>query len=379
MRICLLTPTFLPKIGGAEICIDQLARNFHNAGHDVVVVTQRPPTALAMKPVDCPYPVERYSRPLSQLGPYLSARRVLARLHQQTPFDILNAHMAHPGGYVGQWFRSRYGVPVVITTHGGAIFLRSRFRSRRVIWQRIRDGLNNADAVISLSSYSDALLREIAPEQQHIVRTGNGVDYAGFADRHIDLSAEQKSLCGPRFILGLGRLVSGKGFDIAIRALAQIANQFPSLRMVFAGEGRERASLEQLAGELNIAERVTFLGIVLGNDKTALLQNCLFTILPSTKEDNLPLVLLESLACGKPVLGSNTGGIPDIVKPDETGLLCTPGSVDEFAKAMTHLGHDDAASRMADHCRQTARQLDWSCIAQRYLQLFQQVTCHTPA
>ena len=383
MRICLLTPTFLPRIGGAEICIDQLARNFVQRGHEPVVVAERVRNTTDEPQTN--YPLVRYEPTISQRGCYLRLKKRLTRLHRQYDFQIINAHMAYPGAYVGLWFARRYGVPLVVTPHGGGVFYRSRFRSRPTVWRRIQAGLNAADAVISLSSYFDKLLAEIAPHQRHIVRIGNGVNNADFSDPDIKLNPALHRRCGKRFVLGLGRLVTRKGFDTAIIAFSQIAGDFPDLNLVFAGDGPERAKLERLAEQLQIKDRVVFLGMIVGSEKIALLRECLFTVVPSVEEDNMPLVVLESLACGKPVIGSRLGGIPDIVCDAQNGLLCPPGDPDSLAAALAKLATPAVTEKitpdlytvaecMAPAALATARRLDWHMIAGEYLQLFDRLT-----
>ena len=368
MRIGILTATFLPKIGGAEICIDQLARCYVGAGHEVVVLTQDHPDAAATDE-QLGYRVARYATPWSQAGYYRGVKRRLSRLHDEKAFDVLNPHMAYPAGYVGAWFRSRYNVPVIVTTHGGAIFNRSRFRRRRRIWQRIVRSLNAVDGVVSLSSYSDRVLSEFV-EAERIVRIGNGVDCKLYS-RVIEVPERLAELCASPYILGLGRLIRGKGFDIALDALAQARGGTGDAKLVFAGDGRDRNRLEELTRKYDLEDRVVFLGTVTGADKVALLQNCLFTVLPSTIEDNMPLVVLESMACGKPVLASDIGGIGDLVRPGETGWLSKAGDSRELTERMVGAMNGDVLVRVAERCRQTARENDWSVVAQRYVQLFE--------
>ena len=371
MRICILTPTSLPRLGGAEICIDKLAQNFIRLGHQTVVVAQQARQRDSSFPRE--YSVVRYRRPISQYGSYTQLKRLLVKLHRKHDFHILNAHIAYPGAYVGQWFAERFDIPLVVTTHGAAIFHRSRFRGRPIVWNRIREGLSHAYAVVSLSSYSDNVIAQIAPTQKYIIRIGNGVDKLELAGSAVELSAFYRQQCGRKFILGLGRLVAVKGFDVALEAFARIYNRYPDLRLVIVGEGPERLKLEQQAIQLHIQSQVVFLGTVIGPQKTALLQNCLFTIQPSVAEDNMPLTILESMACSKPVLASRLGGIPDLVRDNENGRLCPPGDIEQFAQGMSEMLESDSLDKMSQAACQTVRDLDWQDIAKRYLELFNKI------
>ncbi len=370
MRICLLTGTFFPKVGGAEICVDQLARAFVGLGHDVVVVAPRAEGTVDDEGYG--YPVYRYRPSWSQRGWYLGLRGLLTRLHQERKFDLLNAHMAYPSGYVGLKWSRKYRVPLVITPHGGGVFYRSRFRGRPVIFGRICESLGGAEAVIALSGYLSGLIAELAPGQKNIVHINNGVNNAEFniADKSLP---EQYGYLGERpYFIGLGRMVGRKGFDTALRALAKVKNAAGELQLVLLGDGNKKAELEGLADELGIGERVHFLGTVVGADKIRLLHNCLFTVVPSVEEDNMPLVLLEAMACGKPVLGSELGGIPDVVQTDYNGYLCESGNAESFAEGVLHIMTN--AETLGVKALATAREIDWQKIAEQYIELFKCVS-----
>ena len=181
----------------------------------------------------------------------------------------------------------------------------------------------------------------------------------------------RQKINSPEYILALGRLVSRKGFDVAIQAFAKIHNRFPNIRLILAGEGPHRGELEKQVQSLQLADKVIFLGTVIGQDKIHLFRNAKFTLVPSVEEDNMPLVTLESLACGKPVLGSRLGGIPDVIRENFTGVLANPADPDDFAAAMENLLQLRVVESMRENCLQTARNLDWNQIAKQYLHLFE--------
>ncbi len=373
MRICLLTSTFLPKLGGAELCVDYLAREFHSAGHDVVVVA--PVSDSPNSVIDRPYPIYRYQKPFSQYGWYGAAKRLLIRLQREKPFDLVNAHMTYPAGYLGRWMAVRFGIPLVITPHGGGLFYRSRFRRRRWIWSRIINALEQADGVIALSGYFETLLREAAPGQRQIVRIGNGVDNSEYAAIESAFTGPLAFLNGCHYVMGIGRLVGRKGFDTAIKGFARVAADYPELHLVLAGDGPKRDELEALARQSGGGERIHFVGAQTGRIKVALLQRAQLVIIPSVEEDNMPLVVLEAMAAGRPVLASRLGGIPDVVVDGENGRLFEPGNDQELATGLGEMMQQGKKlERMAHLARQTADNLDWSVISKQYLQMFQQIT-----
>ncbi len=121
MRICLYTETALPMIGGQELVVDALAREYTNQGHDVVVLAPTPRGGLAANDRRLPYRVIRHRR-------FLSTRRLiewyqypLLKLHQEFAFEVLHCHSVHPCGYLGALCQDRLRTALVLTSHGGDI------------------------------------------------------------------------------------------------------------------------------------------------------------------------------------------------------------------------------------------------------------------
>jgi glycosyltransferase involved in cell wall biosynthesis len=121
-----------------------------------------------------------------------------------------------------------------------------------------------------------------------------------------------------RVLLGLGRLVPQKGYDVALRAFAAVRERHPDAVLVIAGEGPERAALEGLAQELGLGESVRFPGRA--GDVDALLRQAEALVHPARWE-GFGLVLLEAMLAARPVVGTRVSAIPEIVADGETGLL----------------------------------------------------------
>ena len=134
-------------------------------------------------------------------------------------------------------------------------------------------------------------------------------------------------------LLYLGRLTPEKGVATLLRALAAC----PGARLRIAGDGPERASLEALAAELGLGERAKFLGFLRGQALAGELHGCRGVVLPSERYENGPYSVMEALSCGKPVLGSRIGGIPELVREGETGFLFPPKDASALAGAIQKL------------------------------------------
>jgi glycosyltransferase involved in cell wall biosynthesis len=134
-----------------------------------------------------------------------------------------------------------------------------------------------------------------------------------------------------------------KGVDVLLRAFAQVERQHPTVKLILAGDGPDRAALMHLAKSLGL-QRVMFLGW--RTDAGNILADINLLVVPSRWE-GFGLVALEAMAMGKPVAASRVSALPEIVVPEETGLLLTPGSVEEVANAMmTILSDPKRAARM---------------------------------
>lgn len=157
-----------------------------------------------------------------------------------------------------------------------------------------------------------------------------------------------------RVILTVGRLISsepGKGIDTVIRALPKVLRAVPKCLYVVVGDGDDRNRLEQLAAQHDVRNRVHFVGRqAVSGLKEYYLRSEVF-IMPS-RQEGFGIVFLEAMACGKPIIGGNHGGTPEIVEDGVTGFLVESGDVGSVADRLTRLLQDDMLRRqMGDAAR----------------------------
>jgi glycosyltransferase involved in cell wall biosynthesis len=139
----------------------------------------------------------------------------------------------------------------------------------------------------------------------------------------------------------LGRLDRSKGVDILIKAFAALTQKIPGARLMIAGKGKEYSRLKDLAMALKVERSVEFVGIIGYNKIFDFLRRLNFLVVPS-RMDNLPTVVLEAFSCSTPVIGSDAGGIPDMIIPGHNGLLFENGNADDLAKKMLSLLQNSA-------------------------------------
>ncbi|MEK7607229.1 MAG: glycosyltransferase family 4 protein [Patescibacteria group bacterium] len=153
-------------------------------------------------------------------------------------------------------------------------------------------------------------------------------------------------LSGKRMFITMGRVVERKGHDRVIRALPKILERIPEAIYIVAGLGSYLDKLTRLATELGVQHAVRFVGGVSDEERAALFDLCDFCIMPSRQNgadvEGFGLVFLEAALSGKPSIGGRSGGIPEAILDEETGLLVDPEDVDTIADASIRLLTDDA-------------------------------------
>ncbi|MCR0985109.1 glycosyltransferase family 4 protein [Roseomonas populi] len=273
---------------------------------------------------------------------YLTARAALARLRERGfDFDLLDAHYLYPDGVAAVWLGQELGKPVVITARGSDV---SQLPDYRLPRQAIRRAIAGADALIAVSSgLRDGLLALGAPAEKVTVLR-NGVD--------LDLFTPPVSRRAARAALGLGEepvlisvghLIERKGHHHVIGALPML----PGHSLLILGEGSERGALLALARRLGVEERVRFVGAQPHASLPGWYGAADAMVLASSRE-GWANVLLESMACGTPVVASPAWGSREAVRSPAAGLVLdetTPEAVAAGVRRLLAAPPDRAATR----------------------------------
>lgn len=238
--------------------------------------------------------------------------------------DVLHLHT--PKDYVGGVMAARLaGVKAVVMTRH--MLLPVKPKMRRIY--------NATNAVVCLSQGVRDNLREQQIREEKLRLILGAIDVAefeGLPDRRMRATLRNELELRPdRVGIGvIGRLVGGKGHDVLLQAFARL--NLPSARLFVVGEGPLRQTLEARAAELGIAEAVSWLGF--RADIVAVLNALDIVVLPSDESEVFPLILMEAMAASCAVVASRIGGVPEIVEDEQTGLLVTPGDVQDLADAL---------------------------------------------
>lgn len=263
---------------------------------------------------------------------YLVEAMVLAHHLCRNGVTRIHNHFAMASSSVAMLASELSGIPYSFTLHGPADFLETRR------W-RLDEKIARAGFVACISQFSRSqgmLFSDPAHwPRLHIVHCGvvpgrYGRDPGRPAGRHV---------------LFVGRLAAAKGVPILLDTFARLRARFADARLTLIGDGPDRARLEARAAALGLGDAVTFTGY-LNQDEVAahLAQGDLF-VLPSFAE-GVPVVLMEAMATGLPVLATRIAGIPELVEDGLSGRIVAPGDSDAFADAMIALLDDPVQARV---------------------------------
>ncbi len=276
-------------------------------------------------------------------------------------FDLIDAQYFYPDGVAAALLGRHFKKPVVITARGTDINLIPRYALPR---HMIRWAADQAAGLVAVCQALKRELGQLAVDPEKVRVLSNGVDLAVFRPLDRDAVREQLGLKGLT-ILSVGHLIPRKGHDLVIRALTELSDA----GLLIVGEGPERSSLESLAKELGVAERVRFLGTI-GHERMCEIYSAADALVLASEREGWANVLLESMACGTSVVASAVWGTPEIVNSPAAGLLLADRKPQTIAETVKTLLANPPAR--AD-TRAYAEGFDWSRTTQGQLDLFSSI------
>lgn len=373
MRIAHITATFPPYLGGTGSVCYHNAREMVQRGHQVTVWTAAYPDTPERSHIDG-IDVRRL-KPLFRVGnapllPDLLRLRDVDVIHLHYPF-IFGAEMIGLASLLRR-------IPYVLTYHNDLIGLGARrwmFNAYSAVFAR---WLTTRAAKILAVSRDHALHCDLSPlfvrRGEDLVEMPNGVDLDRFyptdggpTRQHFGIPNDTNVVL---FVGGLDQAHHFKRIDLLLRAIQQVNDAY----LLIVGEGDLRPGLEQLARELGVLNRVCFVGGV----REGLAQYYAaadMVVLASLPPESFGLVLVEAMACGKPVIASNIPGVRSVVDEGVDGLLVRAGDVDDLAQKLCLL-LDDPSRRQAMGAAgrlKVEQRYSWKAIAPRLEQIYREV------
>ncbi|AMK19189.1 MULTISPECIES: glycosyltransferase [Sphingobium] len=237
---------------------------------------------------------------------------LIQHLHEQQPFDVIDASFFFPDGPVAQRLSRALGIPYSVKARGADIHYWGRRRDTRGLVKRAGDGASGLLAVSSAMRRS-MIKMGMDAEKIRVHYTGVDLDRFEIADRAA--AKEALGFEGP-VILCVGALIPRKGQELLVQALPRL----PGVTLLFAGQGQYRRALEKQAEELGVDRRIGFLGSVPHDRLPRIYAAADVMALPSSSE-GLANAWVESLACGTPIVITDVGGARELLDRPEAGHI----------------------------------------------------------
>ena len=375
MRILMISTDFVPLPGGLARHVIELSKALCALGHDVMVLSVPMQGAPAGWSVVEGVPVFR----ARWLPPGLKrfklavpvAVTTLAGYALRRPVDIVHWHNVPRETLAA---KRAYGPRRVFTNHTSG-FVRAATAGNEQQLRPYRAAIDLADAVIACCPRRADLSRQYAHRPGKVVYIPNGVDTERFSPaRHRGEDIRPRYRLGPHapLVLTVARLELVKGVDNLVAAMLSVAEREPQARLLLVGNGAERSRLQERVAAMGLQRCVVFAGEQPNEIVPQYLRACDIAVLPSRIEAT-SIFGLEAMACGKPLVGTRVGGIPEVVDDGRTGVLVEPGNPEQMASAICDLLANPAKRHaMGTAARERAvAEFSWRAIAERTAALYE--------
>jgi teichuronic acid biosynthesis glycosyltransferase TuaC len=302
--------------------------------------------------------VTSWVNPVSMALAALPALRELRRAGAD--FDVIDAHFLYPDAAAAVLLGLWLGKPVIATARGTDVNVFPNFAVPRA-W--IRWVARHAAALATVSSALRDVLIDLGVPAERVTVLRNGVDLTLFAPRDREALRQRLGLTR-RTLISVGHLLEDKGHQFVIEALQSL----PEVQLLIAGDGPEKARFSELARACGVADRVTWLGTRSQAELAEFYCAADVTVL-ATRREGMANVLIESLACGTPVIATDVGGNAEVISSRDAGLLMRERSAAAIVEAYRALERDPLDRGKV---RQHAAQFGWEPTTSGQLRLFRE-------
>lgn len=333
------------EIGGAEIYLEQLIQGLDSQRFHITLLASATPKIepwlVRLQP--------RLDRIIkTEAGKFHQPGFLKRLVNYFNQADVLHLNLGNPVGYKSALLAARLSRTKrqVATIHLAGTYPQPESIKQVVSRKALKFFYKSIDSIITVSEANRKQLTnyfELFRDKIHVIHNGVQVD------KYIMDENPEKSRILLNFpiqkklVVVVGRLHEQKGHSYLIHAARKIIDTLPACHFVFVGDGELRDSLQKEIGQLGLNDYFTFSGF--RTDIPRILNAIDLFVLPSLDE-GLPLVLLEAMAAGKPVIATNVGGVAELVQNNQTGIIIQPGRVDEIASAIINLLKSDKQMKM---------------------------------
>jgi len=302
---------------------------------------------------------------------FLGSLPLVRRLHRQFHFDCIDAHYLYPDGFAAVLLGKMLGLPVVLSARGTDTNV---FPSLWLIRPMIVWSLRSAAGVIAVAAALKSAIVNLGVPPGRVCVIPNGVDLERFhpfeqpvARRALGLPTEGK------IVISVGSLTEVKNHRLLISAFAKVSQVPPELKLYIVGEGPLRPALENLIRELRLQEKVLLVGHCRNEDLALWFSAADVSCLVSLRE-GWPNVLMESIACGTPVVATRVGGVPEIICSPDLGAMAEQDSESVAATLRVALAKEWNRKALALH----AQARSWDKVASEVELYLASLASHHP-
>ncbi|MFD1774194.1 N-acetyl-alpha-D-glucosaminyl L-malate synthase BshA [Paenibacillus rhizophilus] len=341
-RLLKIGITCYPSLGGSGVVATELGKLLAEKGHEVHFITHSVPFRLGTFQKNIFYhEVEVNDYYVFRYPPYdLALATKMAQVAKMEKLDLLHVHYAVPHAVCAFLAKQMVGggVKVVTTLHGTDITVLGQDESLKDL---IRLGINESDAVTAVS-------QDLINETRRMLDITNEIDLTyNFVDKRVyyprDVSDLRGDFASPneKILMHISNFRPVKRVADVVDIFARVSRKIPS-RLLLVGEGPELPKIQAKIAEMGLEDKVRFLG---KQDEIAQVISLADVLLLPSEKESFGLVALEAMACGVPTIGSQAGGIPELVQHGETGYLAPIGDTAAMAEYAVRLLTDEALAR----------------------------------
>ncbi|HEX7065692.1 MAG TPA: N-acetyl-alpha-D-glucosaminyl L-malate synthase BshA [Bacillales bacterium] len=347
--------TCYPTVGGSGVVATELGKMLAQKGHEIHFITSDVPARLEKLESNIFYhAVEVNQYAVFRYPPYdLTLASKMAEVAKREKLDLLHVHYAVPHAVCAYLAKEIVGdhLKIVTTLHGTDITV---LGYDPTLVEMIRFGIEKSDKVTAVSNDLIRQTRELIETDKPIETAYNFVDENVYYQRDSAVLREKFGISpDEKVLVHISNFRPVKRVPDVVKVFAGVRKQMPA-KLLLIGEGPDLNRARRMVKEKGLKDDVLFLG----NRKNVaeILSMCDLKLLLSEKE-SFGLVLLEAMACGVPAIGTNTGGIPEVIVDGETGYICEVGATEDMTdKALSLFEdselHEKMAKRSVDRVRQ---------------------------
>lgn len=322
--------TCYPTLGGSGAIATELGKKLAEKGHEIHFISSSLPFRLnKMYPNIYYHQVEVNQYSVFQYPPYdIALASKMAEVINREGLDLLHVHYAIPHAVCAILAKqmSERDIKIVTTLHGTDITVLGYDSS---LTDAIRFGIEKSDAVTAVSNSLTAQTYDLIKPEKSIQIVYNFIDEQVYRLTNSSYLREEYGIkAGEKVVIHVSNFRGVKRVQDVVKAFARIAESIPA-KLLLVGDGPEMTVICRLVNSLGISEKVLFLG---KQDNLEELYSISDLMLLLSEKESFGLVVLEAMACGVPCIGTNVGGIPEVISDGKNGFLCELGDIETIAE-----------------------------------------------